>query len=233
MIDIHTHILYNIDDGVKFIEDSIDLIQSEIENDIDAVVLTPHFDPLYDSFEKFIEKRDERYNVLSKAIKDMGLNVTLYMGSEVFYSQVLLYYNTLNPLCFNNKYLLIEFSPVQKFDKKFFNDFGKIIKKFDVVPIIAHVEMYTQIIRHYKKIYNFRDLGCIIQVNADSILDTEYEKFIKKIFEFDLADIVASDCHDKIKRPPRLKQAMETIKNIYGEAYYEKILVNQKNIQNN
>jgi len=233
MIDIHTHILYNIDDGAKCLENSIDLIQLEIENDVDTIILTPHFDPYYDSYEEFIEKRTDRYFNLVNQVKNISENIQLYMGSEVFYSQALLYYSTLKPLCFNKKYMLIEFSPLQKFDKKFFSDFEKIIKKFEVIPIIAHIEVYIQIRRRYRIIHSLRNIGCIIQVNADSVLDAPNDKFINKIFKRDLVDIVASDCHDKIKRPPRLKQAMDTVKKIYGEARYEKILVNQKYILGN
>jgi Capsular polysaccharide biosynthesis protein len=228
MIDIHTHIMYNIDDGAKCIEDSIELIHLEIENDVDNIVLTPHFDPYYDSLEKFIEKRAKNYAALVEKIKSINENVSLYTGSEVFYSKILQYYDTLKPLCFfNEKYLLIEFSPNHVFDNKFFGDFLNIIEKFDVIPIIAHVEVYRHIRRRYKLINNLRELGCIIQVNADSVLNEVNDKFMRTIFKRELVDIIASDCHDKIKRPPRLKQAMELIKKNYGEAYFNKIVGNE------
>ena len=43
MIDIHTHILPAVDDGAKSFEDSLKMIQLEIENGVDTIILTPHY----------------------------------------------------------------------------------------------------------------------------------------------------------------------------------------------
>ena len=231
MIDIHTHILYNIDDGAATLENSLDLIRLEIENDVDSVVLTPHFDPYFDAMDEFVEKRDRHYGELVE--KAAGKNVKLYTGSEVFYSPMLLYYSSLKTLCFfNKKYLLIEFNLYHNFDREFFNDIAKIGEKFNVIPIIAHVESYEQIRKNYRILNKFRDIGCVIQINADHLLDNANNRFFAKLFKNNLVDIVASDCHDTVKRPPRMKEAMELVKNLYGEAYYDKIISNQKKIIN-
>ena len=229
MIDIHTHILYNIDDGAATLDDSLNLIKLEIEDDADAIVLTPHFDPYYDSVDEFIEKRDNIYNVLAGKTADKC--VKLYAGSEVFYSEMLLYYSSMKPLCFSQKKnLLVEFNIYQNFDKEFFDDFARFIRKFSVIPIIAHVESYEQIRKNYRILNKFRELGCIIQINADHLLDSVNDKFFAKLFKNTLVDIVATDCHDTVRRPPKLKPAMELVRNVYGEEYYSFIMNNQNKI---
>ena len=226
MIDIHTHILYNIDDGAVNLDDSLNLIQLEIENDVDTIVLTPHFDPYIDSLDEFTEKRDKNYNVLAEKALEKGVKV--YAGSEVFYSELLLYYSSLKPLCFSGKKnLLVEFNIYQNFDKDFFDDFARLIRKFSVIPIIAHVESYEQIRKNYKILNKFRELGCVTQINADHLLDSANDKFFAKLFENTLVDIVATDCHDIVRRPPVLKRAMELVRNVYGEEYYSLIIENQ------
>lgn len=233
MIDIHTHILYNIDDGAKTIEDSMDLIQMEIEDEVNNIVLTPHFDPYCDSIDRFIEIYADRYNNLLYNIENKNINITLYRGSEVYYSDALLYYSSLKPLCISNtKYMLIEFSETQKFSGKFMKDFTKLIEKFDIVPIIAHIEKYNNIKKNYRIINKLRELGCIIQVNADNIIKYHHQRFYKNILTHELADIIASDCHDTLKRPPKLLRGMNVIKNYYGMGYYEKIISNQNKIIN-
>jgi len=141
IIDAHTHILYDIDDGAKDISESLRLIQLEIENDVDIIVLTPHFDPYNDSAEIFTKKRREHYDILSQNIRDKNdkndksdKNITLILGSETLYSPLLMYYSTLEPLCISGtRFILIEFVPDMKFGRAFFDEFNKLIIKFDII----------------------------------------------------------------------------------------------------
>ena len=43
MIDIHTHILYDTDDGAKTLEDSINILTKAYKNNVTDIVLTPHY----------------------------------------------------------------------------------------------------------------------------------------------------------------------------------------------
>lgn len=229
MIDIHTHILYNIDDGSGNIKESIDLVQTEIDNNVDKIVFTPHFNPYSDSLDSYIETRAERYKNLCEYFSDK--NIEMYIGSEVFYSQLIYYYSTLKEFCFSNKkYILMEFPAMQKFDNEFFKLFYRLIEKFDIIPIIAHIEYYNYIKKHYKVLYRFIELNCVIQVNADNFINNIKNRFYEKIFNNQLVDIIASDCHNMIKRPPRLKEAMDLVKIVYGSDYYEKIIETQNKI---
>lgn len=42
MIDLHCHILYDIDDGAKTKEDSAALLHTAVQNEIKAIIATPH-----------------------------------------------------------------------------------------------------------------------------------------------------------------------------------------------
>ena len=48
LIDIHTHILYGVDDGAKDINDSMGLLDERTgTKDVDQVILTPHYGPKF------------------------------------------------------------------------------------------------------------------------------------------------------------------------------------------
>ena len=47
MIDIHTHILYGVDDGAKTLSDSMELLDEEREQGVDTVIMTPHYGPKF------------------------------------------------------------------------------------------------------------------------------------------------------------------------------------------
>ena len=234
IIDAHTHILYDIDDGAKDISESLRLIQLEIENDVDIIVLTPHFDPYNDSAEIFTKKRREHYDILSQNIRDKNdksdKNITLILGSETLYSPLLMYYSTLEPLCISGtRFILIEFVPDMKFGRAFFDEFNKLIIKFDIIPIIAHIERCNNIYNKVNIIKKFRQSGCVIQLNAGYIINNIGRKSVKRLFKHGYIDMVASDCHDSEKRPPNLKEAILLINEKY-DGYYDKILSNKYKI---
>ena len=43
MIDIHTHLLFGVDDGPKTPEESVEMLKSAKAQGIDAMILTPHY----------------------------------------------------------------------------------------------------------------------------------------------------------------------------------------------
>jgi len=223
--DVHTHILYDIDDGAKDISESLKLIQAETGNGIDTIVFTPHFDPHSDSMDIFAQKCRERYDILTQSVRESNGNIMLILGSETFYSSLLLYYSTLEPLCIaNTRYLILEFAIDTAFNKTFFAELEKLILKFDIVPIVAHAERYTHIKRHMNIIEKLKELGCVIQINANYVIQNIDGKFVKRLFRYGYVDMVASDCHDSVNRTPNLKEAIDLINEKYN-GYYDKIIL--------
>jgi protein-tyrosine phosphatase len=202
----------------------------ETANDVDTIVLTPHFDPHSESADIFTQKCRERYDGLLQQMGDR--NITLILGSETFYSSVLMYYSTLTPLCIcGTRYLLLEFANNMLFNQKFLTELERLIVKFDIIPIVAHTERYMHIKRHINIIKKLKQIGCIIQVNADYILRSIDSKFVKRLFKHDYIDMLASDCHDCETRPPNLKDAIALIDEKYDGYYSKKIANKYKNVR--
>lgn len=195
MIDIHTHILPNIDDGSKSIDESVMMLEKEIKDGINTVVLTPHFR----NNKELIIKRFNEF------IKNINLDINLLLGSEIHYEK-----NTLDLLkrdelltINNTKYLLIEFSPYE--DK---NTIKKTLYNICVNgyhPIFAHAERCALDIKDYEEIK--RD-GTLIQVNVSSLKI----KLVKKLIKNNLVDFIASDCHSVNERMPNMDKAKKVLK---------------------
>ena len=77
MIDIHSHILYGVDDGAKTINDSIRLIDEMVKQDVTKFILTPH--RRKNMFEESSEKIEEHFNILKEAVKNRYEDVDLYL----------------------------------------------------------------------------------------------------------------------------------------------------------
>ncbi|MEI3569540.1 MAG: CpsB/CapC family capsule biosynthesis tyrosine phosphatase [Roseburia faecis] len=64
LIDFHTHILPEIDDGSRNVEMSLNMLAAQREQQVDEIVATPHFYAQKDSVEEFLLRRQRSYEKL-------------------------------------------------------------------------------------------------------------------------------------------------------------------------
>jgi len=110
MIDIHSHIMFGVDDGCKTFGDSIYLIKESIKAGITDLFLTPHFS-YRRKYTKSYEEIERKFNLLKKFVVENNLGINLYLGSEIDEHPGVLDFldsylcHTMN----NTKYVLIDF----------------------------------------------------------------------------------------------------------------------------
>lgn len=212
LVDIHTHILYGVDDGAKNISEAMGLLEEEQEQGVDHVVLTPHYGPkfghpdtevLKDHFAAICEKSQRYYP-----------EIKLYLGSELYYQQ-----ETISDLkdgkaltMNGTRYVLVEFATSDSYSNIY-----RAIQSFvyaGYIPIIAHVERYKAIFGYVDKIVELIEIGAYIQVNAESLIGGIFDKrasFCKKIVKEGLVHFLGSDCHDFRTRKPNMEQAAKVV----------------------
>lgn len=197
--DIHTHILPGMDDGAKNLQESLALISLLKKQDIDLVVLTPHFYPHMEDLSEFLLRRNSAFS----SIADSGLNMLL--AGEIYLSHSLFAYETVEQLLIGNRrYMLLELPLFAKWDGVLFNQIDCLIKKHRVKPIIAHIERYEAMNLHKSRaLLKLKDLGCFFQINIGSVTDKKTRAFTLKLIKGGWADFVGSDCHDLIDRAPQ------------------------------
>lgn len=209
MLDIHTHILPNVDDGSADINTSIRLLELELENGVNKVICTPHQNYLNKNKDLLVQKFNEFKN-------NINLDIELYLGSEIYYYKEFLKDLENNKLLTlnNSKYVLIEFSTTQNTD---IPEIVYSIKLKGYIPIIAHIERYSYLNKEdYLKIKNE---GALIQINASSFNYSNTKKIIKYLLKNNLVDFVASDCHDLNKRSVDFSQIKKYILKKHKDQY--------------
>ena len=216
MIDIHSHIIYDVDDGSKSIEQSIEYLNQIKKIGMNNVVCTPHVHHLN---KERLKKIKTNFNNLKKEADKLDIN--LYLANEIMYSSnIIELLSNKDVLTINEtKYILVEFKRYENMDKnQIYQIFQDIIDN-GYIPILAHPELY----RNYRDI-NFvkklKDMGVIIQIDATSILlseDYEIYRYAYKLLNNYLVDVVASDSHCTKKRGfTSLLKAYKKIKRKYG-----------------
>jgi len=200
-IDIHSHLLYGVDDGSKILEDSLEALKVIKAINITDIVCTPHF---FDFENHDVRKEKENFENLKKIFQKENIN--LHLGNEIALTADTLIYlqnkcvNTLG----NTKYILVDLGRKTNKDKYYiYQQFENLIDNGYNV-ILAHPELYENY-RDIEFITQLKELGVIMQLDSESILkhgikNRKVYKYSKKLLKKKLIDVVASDYHDNIKR---------------------------------
>ena len=222
MIDIHNHLLPNIDDGSKSIEMSINMLKHAYDQGVTEVVNTVHYQhPLFFHIDHSLERFEKIKKSLKSKLDDFEIPIKIHLGSEVFYHENLLKIRN-EPLTTigRGKYMLIEFSPqnIPNSQKQTLFD----LKISGVTPIIAHPERYKLVQENFNIIYDWINAGCLIQVDAGSLLGLMGKKAKESsllIIKEKCCHILASDAHNDSNRNFCIKDAYSYVKNIVGKKY--------------
>lgn len=211
---MHTHILPGIDDGAKDEQEARSLLSMLKEQGVTLVALTPHFYCHKQELSDFLEQRQEAF----ARISDFDLKMVL--GSETYLTESLFSNDSLDPLCIGDtRYLLLEIPDMAEWTSTTFQMIDKVIRRYNVKPVIAHVEQYRAIQLSRRRESMFQelvDLGCLLQINADSLVDRRSRGKTLKMIKGGWADFVGSDCHNLNFRPPRIGEFRKIIEKKVG-----------------
>lgn len=231
MVDIHSHILPGIDDGAKSREESLQLLKMMKEQGISEVIATPHFVPGRENLESFLNRVVISKNELFKS--EMPSDIPkIYFGSEIYYFHGMGDVESLKALTLaDSKYLLIDFT-FTELDDYVIKDIINLDDNFGIIPIIAHIERYYHF-KGFKKLLKCLESGIgIAQINADSVLDPDYQGRIKKLVKSGYVSIVATDSHSVKNRPPRLAEAYKELRRLCGDKNTDRLISSQENLRN-
>ena len=140
MIDLHSHILPGVDDGSASFDETLQIIDDALNNNVSAIVATPHY--LAPSYQ---ENASENLELLNKIKRKLNRDIELYLGNEVYLAENMLNLIKENKITNINgsRYLLIEFPLYEKsyiIEEVLFE-----LSSVSIVPIIAHPERYTYV----------------------------------------------------------------------------------------
>jgi len=238
MIDFHTHILHNIDDGNQSLDESLELLRECGKQGVTHVVMTPHFYPYMTNPETFLSKRDRAFIELKERIEKESASCgaewpELIIGSEVYYFPELINMVDLKRLCIgNSKYLMIELLNENWNDNIYFI-FERLIVNKGIIPVIAHAE------RILRKSSDFKLLDDLIRIGALPQINTEYltgfltgRKAVKELKKGKFF-LIGSDCHNNTDRPPNMLKAFSAIEKYGGKELAESLLKEHKKVLNN
>lgn len=210
-VDIHSHIVYNVDDGSKFLEQSLTYLNQAKKIGLNKIVCTPH---MHRENKDKVKKIITNFKILREEAKK--LDIELLIGNEILYSDNVIKLlkekkmTTLN----QTKYVLVEF---KRSEKRNIEEIINILDQFfenGYFPVLAHPELYVNY--HLSDIKKIKEANVILQIDATSLLrlksNSKIYKKAWKLIEERLVDVVATDTHCTKKRDIiSLKKAYEKV----------------------
>ncbi|MDO4607969.1 MAG: hypothetical protein Q4B40_02115 [Clostridia bacterium] len=224
-LDIHSHILPNVDDGAKDIETSLALLEALKTQGVTAVIATPHFYPDYDNAEEFVEKIDLAYKELKNAAAGQDLP-RIFLGCELRYFNGMGKSKSIDQFAIKGTdHLLLELPYGAPITKLVLDDIIALSENLGFKVILAHIERYYKV-KGFKKLLKLISDGyAIAHINADGMTSKEEAKICEKLIKGGYISFVASDTHSVKNRPPKIKEALDAITDRLGKSTATRLML--------
>lgn len=221
MIDLHTHILPGVDDGVRTEDDAVTFARVAAEDGVRTVVATPH---CREGF--YVNDRPSVLEAVARLrhrLQREGIPLEILPGAEVHIAPDLvakLRDGRAPTLADNGKTVLLELSTNQyplDLDGLIFQ-----LRLAGIQVLLAHPERiryFQDDIRRYESAVR---VGAYGQITTGSLLGLFGEtaaSFSREILSRRLVHVIASDAHNVRGRPPILSEAVEAAAAIVGAPY--------------
>ncbi|MFR2742386.1 MAG: capsular polysaccharide biosynthesis protein Cps4B [Streptococcus agalactiae] len=223
MIDIHSHIDFDVDDGPKTLEESLSLIEESYRQGVRIIVSTSHRRKgMFETPEDIIFKN---FSIVKHEAEKRFEHLQILYGGELYYTSDMLEKLKLKqiPTLNNTKFALIEFS-MQTSWKDIHTALSNVLM-LGITPVVAHIERYNALENQKERVKEIINMGCYTQINSSHILkqklfNDKHKRFKKRaryFLEENLVHFVASDMHNLDVRPPFLAEAYKIICRDFGK----------------
>lgn len=218
MIDIHTHILPNIDDGSRSIEETFNLIREAKNVGFEAIVSTSHYMEGY--YETNAPEREVWVNAIYENLKTKNVDINLYLGNEIYMSENIIKLleegkaSTINDTSYVLFELPLNIEPFNLYDIIY------EMQQYKIVPILAHPERYSFVQKEPELVYDLIQKGVLMQANYGSVIGQYGEKakiIVKKLLENNMIHFLGSDVHRQNTIYPKIPQILTELNDLIGE----------------
>lgn len=215
MIDFHSHIIPEIDDGSRSIEETMLLIKEAQNAGFTTIISTSHY--LSGQYEFDEASRKQFLDLIQMGANNLGIDIELKLGSEIYatYDMVDLLKEHKASTINDTKYVLFEL-PMQSELPNLKNIIYNLLGN-GYIPIIAHPERYSYVKENPNWLLEYLELGVLFQSNYASIIGMygkEAQKTVKLLLKNDMIHFLGSDVHMASTIYKKMPEIMQELKKI-------------------
>lgn len=209
IIDLHSHVLPQMDDGSQNAAMSVKILKRLQEQGVKWVCATSHYYAHQERIEQFLQRRREAIFELGEALieENVGELPAVRLGAEVAYFPGISQCPELEQLCLGGtRTLLLELSYTQWTPQQV-EEVASLSLDRGYQVILAHPERFAHMRSYWNDMERLMSLPLALQINADSLLHWSSRKLALSLLSHAQSPLVASDCHNLTSRPPRLEKS--------------------------
>lgn len=216
-VDIHSHLLPGLDDGVKTMDESMDLLFHLQHLGYQKVVTTPHV--IYDFYQNTPEIILQKLSMVQQSAKDNGLEIQIEAAAEYYLDEY--FFQLLDQpdelLKIGKNFVLFETGfinqPTILFDAIF------KMKAHGLQPILAHPERYTYLQGNYMLAEEIVERGALLQINLNSLsgyYSPAAKRTAQRLIDDRLVSFAGSDLHNE--------RHLIALRDSINKKYFDKLL---------
>ena len=226
MVDLHCHILPEVDDGAQNIEQSLNIAREAEKAGFTTICCTSHF--MIPNYTSLKSDNEILLNKLQKELDNNEINIKLLLANEIYINESILELLKKDNISTigESEYLLVELPMRQEI--KFVDEIFEILKNNGYKIILAHPERYKYIQDNPNRLINLIEEGVIIQSNYASILGfygNSAKKTFKKLLKSKMINILATDNHYEKTIYENMENIRKKLHKIISDEYFNLITI--------
>lgn len=214
MVDIHSHILPEVDDGPKSWDVCVTMCRTAAADGITHMVATPHANDRYHFDREYLQ------GLVAHLRELVGDTLKITLGCDFHLSYDNLQDAFAHPARYvigNTHYLLVEFSNYSVPQ----NTSDSFLRLGDrgITPVITHPERNPILRESLQRVVEWAEQGCIIQMTGSALTGFWGERTrhaAEWLLEHQAVHVLATDAHDLEKRVPILSTSRDAAAQIVG-----------------
>lgn len=235
MIDIHSHIVFGVDDGSKDIEDSIEMILEAKEAGFTDIIATPHY--MQEAYEVPKDEIRKKIEEIKDILFENNVRISIHQANEIYITNDIaeLLNKNLASSINNSRYVLFE-TPMNVEPLNLLDVVYTLLEN-NKIPILAHPERYEFIQKDPNKLLPLLENGVLLQANYGSVIGQygkDAQKTVIKLLQNNMIHFMGTDVHRPGSVYLRVPKAIEELKKIIPKDMVEEITnINEKLVLEN
>ena len=221
LIELHSHLLPQLDDGSDSVETSLAMLRREMEQGVGTVCATPHYYAKHNSIANFCEQRAAALEKLLTVAPD-GLPRIIPAAEVAFFSGIG-EYPSVERLCIQGTRTLMLEMPFTEWNDFQIGEVSTLVLDRGFHVVLVHPERFCFSGSNRWQLRRLVQLPIGLQINTSSLIHWGTRHLALELLQLAPSPLLGSDCHNLTSRPPNLKEGRAVVQKKLGEVFLKQM----------